>query len=494
MKAIICTLLVLMTVFGSAWAYKINNPVGELDHFAYGVDPAAGAWWVRSSAEPIIVASESWRLDPEIPENYIPVLGHDELYMIIDESGNIIGYRQRVRQADGSWLWHDVNPDIPDEWEAVEGLDNVYRVVGPDGTARYYRYHRNADGTFWFEEVDSNGNPLQAIFPNDGTIPDNFVHVGNNIYAVYNEHGVIIGYVERIRNEDGTYSWREVDEPPDMQYRQGTSMDDQRAGQEQDNQDGQGSWLDGFLTILGGGGSGGGSGGGVAQVHINDHGSQTSTQQHSDGTYTEIETFTEQRLQGGYTIIMETTITKVYNSDGSLRSTRRDGPNEISRFADAPGAGGHARPNPALIASTLSLESARVMDGFRSNTSIANDLLALLNAARIAENLAPLSMASGDLMHVAQIKAADMGIYNHTDFSSPMYGTVEQLMGRFGVHSLLPSEHLWRTSSRGADQIHERFQTLPGTRQTRMSDLYTQVAIVVLEKDGWLLIAEIFND
>lgn len=72
-------------------------------------------------------------LDPEILENYLPVPGEDEVYMVIDEDGNIVQYRHRTQQKDGSWKWEDVTSEIPDNYEPVSGLKDVYKVVNADG-------------------------------------------------------------------------------------------------------------------------------------------------------------------------------------------------------------------------------------------------------------------------------------------------------------------------------------------------------------------------
>ena len=109
-----------------------------------------------------------------------------------------------------SWLWADVNPDIPDNYEAVDGLENVYRVTSEDGTVKYYRYIRNEDDTFAFVEVDENGNDIEISIPKADEIPENYAHISGNIYAVCNEHGVIIGYMERISNEDGDVYKRQL--------------------------------------------------------------------------------------------------------------------------------------------------------------------------------------------------------------------------------------------------------------------------------------------
>ena len=481
MKRIVLLMFVMLAAFCGLWTYKLTNPLTTANAYAYGIDGEDGAWWNGGGGEPEVVADENWRLDPEIPRNYIPVLGYDELYMVIDENGNIVGYRHRVRQEDGSWLWYDVNPDIPEGWEPVPGLEGVYRMVDEYGNVHYYRYHRNADDTFYFEEVDEHGNSLRAN-PNGSDIPDNYRRVTGNIYAVYDEHGVLIGYKERILNADGTYSWIDVEEPEITARKPGTSP-----GANQDGNNNNSTIENpGFYfpyTMPGGGND---------TIVIIDNTSILETQNQDGGGYVETETYTESATQGGYIVISETTITREYNSQGVLISTKKVGPIEISRYASIPGTDPQA-PNPALIQSTLSSEYTRVTQGLTFDTKLANDVLAQLNAARAKENLSPLAMASGDLYKAACIKAADMAIYNHSDFDSPMYGTIEHLFARFGIMYNAPSELLWKTTEKSAEQIHERFQAQAAPYGTRMSPGYSEVAIAIVSSNGYIFYAEIYG-
>lgn len=135
MRKLILLFCCLQIIFGSLWVVKAKSPDNRPDAYAYGVDERAGAWWLQ--AEDLPNVNDEWYLDPEIPLNYIPVLGEQELYMVIGEDGRIEGYRRRNRQEDGSWLWEDVNSDIPDHYEAVEGLEDVYKVTNSDGTVQY---------------------------------------------------------------------------------------------------------------------------------------------------------------------------------------------------------------------------------------------------------------------------------------------------------------------------------------------------------------------
>ena len=195
-------MVLLVAGFLGSWTYRIKTPVNRPDEYAEGYDSSAGEWWNTGKIE----VDDSWKLDPEIPLNYMPVPGEDELYMVIDNDGKIIAYRKRTKQIDGSWKWEDVNPDIPDNYEPVEGLENVYKVTLEDGTVKYYKYIRNDDDTFAFVEVDSNGNEINRN-TDATTIDGKHVHITGNIYSKLNDYGVVIGYEKRVDNGDGTFSW-----------------------------------------------------------------------------------------------------------------------------------------------------------------------------------------------------------------------------------------------------------------------------------------------
>lgn len=281
------------------WGAKMRAPLTPSDPYATGLSSETPWWELRPNETP--EADDEWVLDPEIPSNYIPVLGRNELYMVVDEDGNIIKYRQRERQEDGSWVWHDVNPDIPENYEPVPGLENVYKVTEADGSVHYYKYHRNDDDTYYFTEVDKNGNPIkQNNALTDDEIPANFVHVTGNIYAVYNEYGVLVGYKERVKNADGTYSWRDCDPP---QQTGGNIIPD-------------GGGIPGIADIVGGT-------------------SNVTVVQDSDVTqkgYTEEEKYTDTKQEGDWVIVYETIVTRKYDDQGNLVSTKKDGPTEINRI------------------------------------------------------------------------------------------------------------------------------------------------------------------
>ena len=137
MKQIIIIFISMLTLFIGAWTVKAQTPVGAIDNMT---NYASGVWQSYDGKSEV---NPEWILDPEIPENYLPVPGRKELYMVIDDDGHILGYRQRTKQEDGSWLWSDVNPDIPENYEAVPGLKNIYKVTDNKGNVSYFKYIRN---------------------------------------------------------------------------------------------------------------------------------------------------------------------------------------------------------------------------------------------------------------------------------------------------------------------------------------------------------------
>ena len=474
-KAFICFLL-LFAIFITTWTVKYKTPSARPDSYANGL-LGLGDWWLRTvSAEEV---DSVWKLDPEIPSNYLPVPGEDELYMVIDEEGHIIKYRHRTRQEDGSWLWSDVNPDIPKNYEAVDGLENVYRVTDEHGYVKYYRYVRNFDNdTYAFVEVDENGNDVEIQTPSGSDIPANFVHMGNNVYAILNDHGVVIGYKERYIDDAGNYLWRDASKP-DIDSSSILNMD-------------YSQWLAGAGSLdTAGGASLGSSIVTVPEVVVvQPEITGGPDMPMNDGTYTETETMYSTEKSGGYLITYKTVVQRVYSANGDLMMTRSEGPTEVSREA-AQSVGAHGSADPSKIAKSLSDEVARVTVGISFKDSLANELLALINASRAKDGLAPVTMG-GDSQRLAKARAAAMAEYDGADYKNPLYGDLVAMLDRFGM-SGIPSENTWKTaSSRGANEIHSRFMGTTGSRDAIMSPLYTEVGIGIAVKNGYLYISEVF--
>ncbi len=476
MKKILAIVIALSMSFSIIWVAKAKTPIMRPSSYGENTDPNEGVWWNLSNIESV---DDNWILDPEIPENYLPVPGLSEVYMVLDEDGKITQYRKREKQEDGSWVWSDTNPDIPDDYEPVDGLEDVYKVTAQDGTVKYLKYIRNDDNTYAFVEVDKNGKTIETAPPTDSSIPSNYIHVSKNIYAVLNEYGVIIGYKERLLNEDGSYKWIDAEKPKTSSGSSNTSYNSNQTNQNNTQKPNNST-------------SNNSSGGNVIIPGSNGGNSNNNVVTNSDGTYTETEVIYSEETSGGWTTKYQTIVTRVYDAKGLLISTKKDGPNVISK-TQANGENTQA-PNPNNIASTLKAEVARVNVGVNYRTDLAQAVLSKLNAERASEGLTPLKMNAGsDACLIAQARAAAMAKYNYSDYDSPLYGTLPQMLKCFGISSAVPSENTWKTvASKSADDIHLRFMALDGARGARMSSQYTNVGIAIAQKNGYYYICEIY--
>ena len=211
MKRLLALFTVLSLTFAGIWIYKMRTPENRPNAYPNGIN---GNYWWNSMAEAETEVSTNWKLSEGVPDNYIPVPGRAELYMVVDNDGYITGYKQRAKNDAGEWEWTDVNPDIPENYEAVPGLKDVYKVTADDGTVRYFKYVRNKDDTYAFVEVDAKGRMLGMEKPSGSTVPDNYERVNKNQFAVKNNNGVTIGYVERVvnPNTESGFDWVEIEE------------------------------------------------------------------------------------------------------------------------------------------------------------------------------------------------------------------------------------------------------------------------------------------
>lgn len=490
MKRALVVFLALFVSFISAWIIKPKTPSTRPDSYSNGLS-GSGNWWITTvSADEV---DSVWKIDKEIDANYIPVPGADELYMIIDESGRIIKYRHREKQSDGSWLWEDVNPDIPENYEAVEGLENVYRVTDKDGNIKYYKYVRNADNdTFAFVLCDERGNNIETKMPQGSEIPDNFKRMGGNVYAVLNENGVVIDYMERIR-EEGEYIWHSVEKPPVTQE----DYDEWLHGQAADI---------GSLT-----GSGSGIGTSVVLVPqptippdiyetptptpINPGGSGQGqspiTGVTGQGYFTETETIISKETSGKYVITYQTRITKVRDQNGEIVSSHTEGPVEIGR-EEITGAGG-TKLNKGDIQGTLNAEVTRISKGVTFKDSLANEVLAGINAERAELGYSPLIMnTDSNVYKIAKCRAAACSIAGNSDHINPLYGDLGQMLEMFGISSGGPSECTWRTSPKSASAICTRFLNEDGSKDAILSSYYSTVGIAIAESNGYIYIEIVF--
>lgn len=477
MKKLLILFSALLVLFMGVWIFKTKTPVSRPGNI---INASASAWWNADVSNTNV--NKDWVLDPEIPENYIPVPGENELYMVVDEEGNITAYRQRTKQDDGSWLWKTVNPDIPDNYEKVEGLEDVYKVVNDDGSVSYFKYIRNEDDTFAFIPVDEKGNPLEKA-PTGSEIPDNYRRVSGNIYAVLNENGVIIGYKERKVDENGNYYWVDCEKPVDTSNGDGSYYN----GNGDTNINIDTPNINGNYYPSGGNNSGGYIDNGPSNNYYpNNQGSNSEIITNGNGTYTQTETIISTETVGGWVITYQTVVTKTYSNSGELISTKKDGPTEISKVKATDDNGNV--PDKNKVASTLSEEYARVSVGLLYDNNLAQEVVTQINAERAASGLASLTLSQGGNDGViSAIRAADMATYNHSDYDSVLYGNLYEMCDTFGVSCSAPTEIIWKTTSdKTASAIASRLQLM--SDGTLTSGNYTSIGLSIVSKGGYFYI------
>lgn len=467
MKKIRTLFCCLFLAFILSWTVKAKTPVDRPQ--ASNAEEQEDNWYNASGT---IQADSEYVLDPEIPENYIPIPGKDETYMVVDEKGNIKKYRQRMKQKDGSWVWQDVNPDIPDNYVPVKGIKNLYKVMNEDGSTSYMKYIRNEDDTYAFITCDKKGKPLEDKIKGD-KIPDNYVHISNNVYAVYNEHGVIIGYKKRKTKKDGSYYWADTKKPKESSKKDSNIVN---GGLSKKKTSSQSNVLAAQKK---------GSNPSVTQTN-----GSGAKKKNSDGSYTQTESYTETKIKGNYRITYKTTITKKYDSRGNLLSTKKVGPNEISK-TKVSGSSSLNAPDKSSVKNRLDEEAARMGAKVSYQTSMETKLLTALNAERQSEGIKALSKTA-NAYKIAKCRAADMALYDYVDYDSYLYGSLNAMLKKYGIRYETSGMNIWKTTNRDVDGINARFQAVSGSRKTRMSKHASGVGIAVVKKGGYYYICEVF--
>lgn len=464
------------------WGVKAKNPVGRPENLQ---EESVQKWYEGSYTAPKV--SEEWKLDKTIPANYVPVPGEDQLFMVVNDSGEITGYRQRAQMADGTWIWSDINPDIPDGYEKVDGLKDVYLVTDSSGNSSYVKYIRNADDTFCFVAVNEKGEPLDL---NDDAekIPKNYVHETGNTYALYDDNGVLVGYRERVQGDDGSFGWQVTDPPKDLlsMYQTGfgqtlqNAQDAAAATAQEGGQDGQMPYNYGYNP----------------DGYDTDYREQQPTEpfvvDNADGTFTETVTEINTVTENGEKVTYQTDIITVKDIEtGEIISTKQEGPYKIGSQKLS---GEEANPDPQSAADTVDKEVSRAGAKVSYDTAKAGEAAAKLNAERTKQGKKALIVdTGGDLYKLASIKAADMAIYNYSSNTSPTYGTLEDMISKWGLSLSSPGENTFIFSGKSASDMHTRLQALEETRGIRMSDDYSSIAVAIANRDGQQYYVEVLG-
>lgn len=469
-------LSVLFLVFCLTWGVKARNPVSRPDNLE---EEEENAYYESNYTSPN--NEEEWTMDSTIEPNFVPVPGQNNMYMVLDDNGKIKEYAKRIKNVDGSYAWQYLDdPNIPDKYEKVDGSNGVYKVTDKKGRTTYYKFVRNKNSgysvtgksvdSFSFVKCDKNGKPLDEGQKADKVDTKKYKKVTENVYAVYDDNHVKTGYRKRVKTNQG-YVWKECEAPKGSVSTSSNFRDlNEAETSAATNSNQQTSSIRTDST----------------QQNTSE---TTKKDTKKDGSYTITETQVETKTKNGQTITYQTILKKTYDKYGKLKQTKKEGPYEVSRTAN----GGGSAPDQNKIESSLDAEYTRVKGSVSYDTNKANEVLAKLNAQRKENGLNTLTMQkNSEAYQLACIKAADMALYNYSSSTSPMYGTLESMLSRWGIHSGNPSENIWRASTKTAEEIHSRFQANEGSRKVRMSSGYTQVGIAVVEKNGQTHVAEVY--
>lgn len=484
MNKIVLTFVILVVVFCGCWVFKSKSPINRNIVEAQEVSN----WWdTDDEIEPLSKeVSEEWYLDPRIPSDYVPVLGQDGLYMQIDNDGTIISY-WKCTEEENKLTWEKVNPDIPDNYEPVEGLDDVYKITDSNGISRYYQYIRNRDNSFTFVEVDKHGNIIDEYIVNCETeaastnsIPTNYMQIDGNVYAVKNSEGVVVGFKEKNEDENGNYVWSPVSKDK-VNIDTNTGRNHNVVTNKQPSLTTPQATVPAVTTTV------------PEQTTLPDVTKTTTseagtTTRKSTKTHTQKETYQEVKYEGDYKCTYESIIIRTYDDYGNLISTETEGPYLIDKQYAGQNPGAEVDKN--LIEANIDNEILRVTQGLQSSEDTAKIVINSLNAERASNNLRALS-TGGDAQKIAIIFAADMAKYDNTSSSSPMYGTIDQLLSRYNIKNQGYGLNVWRTTTNNASEIHKRFQSIDSCRTARMNENFNCVGVAVYYNNGFYYIAEV---
>ncbi len=138
--------------------------------------------------------------------------------------------------------------------------------------------------------------------------------------------------------------------------------------------------------------------------------------------------------------------------------------------------------------------SARaVIDGHYTSASLsAQELNAgnLLNSDRAAYGLAPLAI-DPELSRIARIKSEDMRDNQYFAHTSPTYGSVRDMLKRFGYTYEAAGENIANHAT--IEKSQAALISSPGHRRNILSTAYTKVGIgVALDENGFVYLTQIF--
>ncbi|MGN0996757.1 MAG: CAP domain-containing protein [Candidatus Ventricola sp.] len=114
----------------------------------------------------------------------------------------------------------------------------------------------------------------------------------------------------------------------------------------------------------------------------------------------------------------------------------------------------------------------------------------LLNNDRVSYGLPPLAL-DAELCRIARIKSQDMRDNQYFAHTSPTYGSVRDMLTRFGYAYEAAGENIAHHAT--VDKAQAAFLSSPGHRRNILSSAYTRFGVgVAVDKSGFVYLTQIF--
>ncbi len=217
----------------------------------------------------------------------------------------------------------------------------------------------------------------------------------------------------------------------------------------------------------------------------------TTVTENGGGYYTETEVIYDTVTEGSDKVTYAVSVERRYDASGNLLSTYKADPVEVAREQGTGGTG-------TAIAGSLSEEQARMVAnlgsvGAQYNAGVPNDMVTLLNDARMQSGLGTLSFTGSSRAYsIALCRSAMMAMNSTGNNNLPGYGSLTEMCAMYGISASSPSENMWVCNAgTSAEAIHNALQNT-SAYNTRMDSGYTEVAVAIVEKDGKYYIDEVF--
>ena len=126
--------LCLLAVFFVSWGIKAKALVEKPRELDDNLNVAK--WFESGYTSP--EAEKTFVLDSTIEDNYIPIMGKENYFYVVDDNGKVIKIRKRVKGIDGKWAWEDVDGNT-DGMKCINKEKNIYETTDENNKKKYVK-------------------------------------------------------------------------------------------------------------------------------------------------------------------------------------------------------------------------------------------------------------------------------------------------------------------------------------------------------------------